>query len=235
VSRSCADYAAYGISVSGTHLSDHDSRTQVLPSDAEQAHAPTCCAACGRRFEDGGEARAHTAHYTLELLRPDGGAGGLVLHQSKHVYLERRCTCGHCTRARPTRCAANDAWSVALSEWHLAGPTLVAFICALTQRMRPSQARVQELLADCLGLPLLSATSGRRLLGRCLWTLDKAGRTDGHRPLAVTRARQPNFRTLPRRSSHRSPWLAVPPLLSPLPPTLTRFAYPLFYGKPNPE
>jgi hypothetical protein len=45
-----------------------------------------------------------------------------------------------------------------LSEWHLAGPTLVAFICALTQRMRLSRARVREFLADWLGLSLSTAT-----------------------------------------------------------------------------
>ena len=134
------------------------SRTQVLPIDAEQMHAPGCCAACARALEDGDEARAHAAHYTLDLSRPDGGAGGLVLHQTKHVYLERRCTCGHWTRAQPARCDKDDTWTVALSEWHLAGPSLVAFICALTQRMRLSRARVQELLADWLGLSLSTAT-----------------------------------------------------------------------------
>ena len=134
------------------------SRTQVLPIDAEQMHTPGCCAACGRALEDGGEARVHAAHYTLDLSRPDGGAGGLVLHQTKHVYLERRCTCGHWTRAQPARCGQDDTWTVALSEWHLAGPSLVAFICALTQRMRLSRARVQEFLADWLGLSLSTAT-----------------------------------------------------------------------------
>ena len=45
-----------------------------------------------------------------------------------------------------------------LSEWHLAGPTLVAFICALTQRMRLSRALVAEFLSDWLGLSLSTAT-----------------------------------------------------------------------------
>jgi hypothetical protein len=134
------------------------SRTQTLPIDAEQVHAPSCCAACGRVLDGAGEARAHSARHTLDLARPDGGAGGLVLHQTKHVYRERRCTCGHWTRAQPARCAGDAAWTVALSEWHLAGPTLVAFICALTQRMRLSRARVREFLADWLGLSLSTAT-----------------------------------------------------------------------------
>ena len=56
------------------------SRTQVLPIDAEQVQAPGYCAARGRTLEDGDEARAHAAHDTLDLSRPDDGAGGLVLH-----------------------------------------------------------------------------------------------------------------------------------------------------------
>ena len=134
------------------------SRTQSLPINAEQVHAPACCAACGRALDDGGDAHAYTAHYTLELIAPEGGCGGLALHQTKHVYLERRCGCGHATRAQPARIGADEAWTVALSEWHLAGPSLVAFICALSQRMRLSRARVQEFLADWLGLSLSTAT-----------------------------------------------------------------------------
>jgi hypothetical protein len=81
-----------------------------------------------------------------------------VLQQLKHIYLERRCACGHWTRAEPGRCAEEPEWSVALTEWHLAGATLVAFICALTQRMRLSRALVREFLADWLGLELSTAT-----------------------------------------------------------------------------
>ncbi len=133
------------------------SRTQTLPVDAEQVHAPQCCAACGRALDGSGEAHAYTAYYTLDLIRPEGGAGGLVLHHTKHLCLEERCACGHCTRAQPGRCGPDEAWTVALSEWHLAGPSLVAFICALTQRMRLSRARVREFLVDWLGLSLSTA------------------------------------------------------------------------------
>jgi len=91
--------------------------------------------------------------------RPGGAGGtGLVLQQIKHIYLERRCDCGHWTRAEPGRCAEEADWRVALSEWHLAGATLVAFICALTQRMRLSRALVREFLSDWLGLELSTAT-----------------------------------------------------------------------------
>jgi hypothetical protein len=63
-----------------------------------------------------------------------------VLQQTKHTDLERQCDCGHWTHAEPGRCAEEADWTVALTEWHLAGPTLVRFIVALTQRMRLSHS-----------------------------------------------------------------------------------------------
>jgi hypothetical protein len=134
------------------------SRTQALAVDAEQVHAPSCCAMCGQLLDDAHERRAHNARYELELVPPADGGTGLVLRQTKHLYLETRCPCGHWSRALPGRCDDEESWTVALSEWHLAGPTLVAFLCALTQRMRLSRAKVREFLADWLGLSLSTAT-----------------------------------------------------------------------------
>jgi hypothetical protein len=134
------------------------SRTQELAVDAEQIHTPQRCAICGQVLDDAHERRAHTARYELELVPPADGGTGLVLRQTKHLYLEMRCPCGHWTRALPGRCEDEASWSVKLSECHLAGPTLVAFICALTQRMRLSRAKVREFLSDWLGLSLSTAT-----------------------------------------------------------------------------
>ena len=133
------------------------SRTQKLPIDAEHTHAPDCCAGCGAALNDTHPSRAHNARYEIELVQPENGGHGLVVEQTKHIYLERGCACGHWTRAQPGRCGAEGEWTVALSEWHLAGPTLLAFICALTQRMRLSRARVREFLSDWLGLSLSTA------------------------------------------------------------------------------
>jgi hypothetical protein len=55
---------------------------------------------------------------------------------------------------------------VALTEWHLAGPTLVTFIVALTQRMRLSRAGMQEFLHDWLGLELSTATINQPFQGK---------------------------------------------------------------------
>ncbi|NCA73137.1 MAG: IS66 family transposase, partial [Sphingobacteriia bacterium] len=58
------------------------------------------------------------------------------------------------TQAEPGR-AEDEA------EWHLAGPTLVVFICFLTRRMRLSRARMREFLLDWLGLELSTATTNQ--------------------------------------------------------------------------
>lgn len=133
------------------------SRTQQLPVHTEEAHAPSCCAICGHLLDDAHEQRAHNARYVLDLVPPAAGGSGLVVQQTKHLYWERRCPCGHWSRALPGRCDEDERWTVPLSEWHLAGPTLVAFIGALTQRMRLSRAKVRECLSNWLGLSLSTA------------------------------------------------------------------------------
>jgi transposase len=133
------------------------SRTQRLPVDAEERHRPETCAGCGTPLGEELEYRPYTARLELDVVPPDG-AKCLVLRQTKHTYLETRCRCGHCTRARPGRAASEADWTVELSECYLAGPTLVALICALALRMRLSRARIQELLRDWLGLELGVAT-----------------------------------------------------------------------------
>jgi transposase len=145
------------------------SRTQRLPVDAEQAHVPTCCAGCGQPLSRTQDSRAHNARYEIELIQPGAAGTGLVLQQTKHTYFESRCACGHWTQAQPGRAAAEAEWTVALTEWHLAGPLLVAFICALSQRMRLSRARINEFLWDWLGLELSTAT-----INQCLHEAGRA-------------------------------------------------------------
>lgn len=134
------------------------SRTQQLPIDAERAHRPETCSTCCAALGDGCEERAYTARYEIDLVQPGDGGNGLLLFQTKHTYLDRRCHCGHWTREEPGRCSAEEGWSVELTEWHLAGPLLVSFICALALRQRLSRARIREFLHDWLGLELGVAT-----------------------------------------------------------------------------
>jgi transposase len=89
------------------------SRTQRLAVDAERTHAPICCHGCGEPLSPASESRAHNARYAIDLIQPGAGATGLVLHQTKHTYLEWRCVCGHWTQAEPGRAEAEAEWTVA--------------------------------------------------------------------------------------------------------------------------
>ena len=138
-------------------------RTQRLEIDAERLHRPEVCAGCGAPLSDGAERRAHAAHYEIDLVKRASGNAGLAVVQTKHVYLECRCGCGHWTRAEPGHCPGQDGWTVALSERHLAGPLLVALICALSLRMHLSRRRIREFLGEWFGLDLAVGT-----IDRCL-------------------------------------------------------------------
>jgi transposase len=88
------------------------SRTQQLPVDAEQPHAPHSCASCGGPLDESHQSRPHNAHYVLDLVPPTDGGSGLVVRQTKHIYFETLCPCGHWTRALPGRCEEEATWSV---------------------------------------------------------------------------------------------------------------------------
>lgn len=133
-------------------------RTQRLAVHEERHHHPEVCARCGEPLTASHEARAHSAHYVIDLVLPSEELAGLRVIQIKHVYQARRCGCGHWTAAQPAHQGPEDGWTVGLSERHLAGPLLVALICALSLRMRLSRRRIQEFLADWLGLSLGVAT-----------------------------------------------------------------------------
>jgi transposase len=133
-------------------------RTQSLPIDHERHHHPATCAVCGGTLTVTNAERTHSACLVIDLRELSADRAGLEVMQSKQIYHERRCECGHWTRAEPGHCAQDSQWGVALSERHLIGPLLVALICALSLRMRLSRRRVQEFLHDWLGLQLGVAT-----------------------------------------------------------------------------
>jgi hypothetical protein len=113
--------------------------------------------------------RAHAGYLVIDLMPPSSERAGLEVFQSKHLYHEHDCHCGHRSRAEPGHCADDPAWTVALSERHLAGPMLVALICALSLRMRLSRRRIQEFFADWFGLQLSVAT-----INQCLHEAGRA-------------------------------------------------------------
>lgn len=133
-------------------------RTQRLAIDQVVEHHPTHCTRCGAAFPDAAASVCHHAHHVIDLrpLAPERHA--LELMHIQHRYFERRCACAHATRAAPGHTSGDADWQVAISERHLAGPLLVALICALALRMRLSRRRIQEFLADWLALELSIAT-----------------------------------------------------------------------------
>jgi transposase-like protein len=144
-------------------------RTQCLEVQAEQHHHPEVCAACGAALDEGHPERTVSAHYVIDLVVPEPGRCRLEAIQVKHLYHARQCVCGHWSGAEPATAAAETEWRVGLSERHLVGPRLVALICALSLRLRLSRRRVQEFLAQWLGLALSAAT-----INQCLHEAGRA-------------------------------------------------------------
>jgi hypothetical protein len=133
-------------------------RTVELPVTAERTHRADKCALCGKPLSPDAPQQAHNGCYEIDIIPPASGAPGLELTHTRHIYMDCQCVCGHWTRAEPGRCADEEGWTVALSEWHLVGPTLVSLICALNLRLRCSRARIQEFLHDWLQVDLCTAT-----------------------------------------------------------------------------
>jgi hypothetical protein len=144
-------------------------RTQCLAVHAERHHHPPGCAICGRSLSAAAETRTASAHYVIDLIPPGPGRTGLEAIQVKQVYHAHRCGCGHWTQAEPAEGGEEADWTVRLSERHLAGPMLVALICALSLRMRLSRRRIREFLADWLGLSLSAAS-----INQCLHEAGRA-------------------------------------------------------------
>jgi hypothetical protein len=144
-------------------------RTQCLAVHEERHHHPSVCALCGRSLSAAEETRTASAHYVIDLIPPGPGRTGLEAIQVKHVYHAHRCVCGHWTQAEPAEGGEEEGWTVALSERHLAGPMLVALVCALSLRMRLSRLSLREFLADWLGLSLSAAS-----INQCLHEAGRA-------------------------------------------------------------
>mgnify|MGYP000854698532 FL=1 len=133
-------------------------RTQVFQAHEVQTHYPDRCAGCGRPLESV-MAVAYTGFQAVDLRWNDPGRLGLTLWVVDHRYYEAPCPCGHRTRAEAGQGKGEPLLSgIELSEWRLVGPGLAALIVALALRFRLSRARIQEFLAEWLGLKLSIGT-----------------------------------------------------------------------------
>jgi transposase len=107
-------------------------------------------------------ARQDSAHYVYDLERT---AMALQISAARHRYFVGRCARGQETIARPGtgRCSEIEGRrrNLQLSERCLVGPALASFIAILSVRFRLSRQKIQEFLADWLGLELGTASIDR--------------------------------------------------------------------------
>ena len=126
-------------------------RTVDLPlTGPDELHRASHCAGCSSELPSNAPFHATTGLYVLDLILV--GILGLNLTHIKHLYGDTECVCGHMTRTAPGRCESDPAWNVELTDWHLVGPMLTAFIVCMSLRMRISRRRIQEFLNDWMGV-----------------------------------------------------------------------------------
>jgi hypothetical protein len=134
-------------------------RTQVLAAHETIPHYPEVCAGCGRALPDPVGAVAYTGFQAVDLRCGEPAAPGIRLWVVDHRYYEVPCACGHHTRAKASRGEVDPLLAgIERSEWRLVGPGLATLIVALALRFRLSRARIQEFLAEWLGLDLSIGT-----------------------------------------------------------------------------
>jgi len=129
-------------------------KVKLAVTDVEIHHAKEC-AACGEELGEDAEFKANTGLYVVDIETREPG---IQVTHVKHLYGGTTCICGHVTKSEPGRCEKEEDWEVALTEWHLVGPTLVSLIICLSLRMRLSRPRIQEFLHDWLQVYLSVGT-----------------------------------------------------------------------------
>jgi len=128
-------------------------RTQKLSVDREIHHTPETCAVCGHALNP----QVFVPSVAREQLDLEKGQipVGLKVLCTKHVYGKICCPqCSHKNETVPKKTKVSQDWSVELKEWRLVGPSLLAFICALSKEYRMSRVKIQGFLWEWLQLEL---------------------------------------------------------------------------------
>jgi transposase len=137
-------------------------RRQPMVATCDVDHDAAVCAACGAPLGAVRRSRQDSAHYVYDLERT---AMALQISAARHRYFVGRCARGQETIARPGtgRCSEIEGRrrNLQLSERCLVGPALASFIAILSVRFRLSRQKIQEFLADWLGLELGTASIDR--------------------------------------------------------------------------
>jgi len=137
-------------------------RRQPIVTDRVVDHDPTACGACGTALGAEHRSRQDGAHYVYDL---EHGSMALQVVAAKHRYFAARCVCGHETIERPGSGRSSQITgrrrNLQLTERCLVGSALATFVAALAMRYRLSRKKIQEFLAEWLGLELGAATINR--------------------------------------------------------------------------
>ena len=137
-------------------------RRQPMVASCDVDHDAAACAACGAPLGAAQRCRQDSAHYVYDLAR---ASMALQIIAARHRYFVGRCGCGHATVSRPGtgRCSEIEGRrrNLQLTERCLVGPMLASFIAVLSIRFRLSRQKIQEFLADWLGLELGTASIDR--------------------------------------------------------------------------
>ncbi len=132
-------------------------RTQRLKITGVVIHFAEECSICERELSEA-DFTARTGHYVIDIEMGEEGQPGIRVTNTKHIYGDTVCPCGHVMHSAPHRCEKEEEWDVELTEWHLVGPMLMSLICCLALRMRLSRRKIGEFLHDWLCLRLSTGT-----------------------------------------------------------------------------
>ncbi len=134
-------------------------RTQHLPVTETVYNAAIHCTICNDNLGEHVSQTAWTAFYSIDIAENAQDKPGILLTNTKHIFFEVICACGHHNRVEPCSAMADINWpKTSLSEWRLVGPRLAAMITLLSKRFRFSRVKISEFLWVFLGLELSTGT-----------------------------------------------------------------------------
>ena len=149
-------------------------RAQEFPITSVMYHYISCCALCSAEQTLNSQT-AWTAFCSLDIAELISGQAGIIVTNTKHVFYETNCACGHHNKTKPHVVSPDVNWSnTNISEWRLIGPRLAAMIVLLSKRYRNSRRLIREFLLEFLGIELSVGAIDQtiREAGRCVAPLE---------------------------------------------------------------
>lgn len=149
-------------------------RTQEFPITSVIHHYISCCALCSAEQAFNSQT-AWTAFCSLDIAPMISGQVGIIVTNTKHVFYEINCACGHHNKTTPHVVSPDVDWpNTNISQWRLIGSRFAAMIVLLSKRYRNSRRLIREFLLEFLGIELSVGTIDQtiREAGRCVAPLE---------------------------------------------------------------